>query len=216
MDELVTVRECLFRTVPDRDHRRMGKTSPWRHGPCMVTLLKVGEDQLRVSRPLPLGLHVLHMYMHLKNGSGKVFLVVRNTSNSHIFLKKGVPVARVMLPSLVPPRAVTGDGSCLGCRNQTRTHVSGGDTGEAAGKIEPGWAGPLVPNNAAAARELVLAYHDVLALESNELGCTSAIEHEICIENGEPFKEQFWHYLHPCWRRCTHHSRICWRQGQFI
>ena len=37
--------------------------------------------------------------------------------------------------------------------------------------------------NAVAARELALAYHDVFALESNELGCTSAIEHEIRIEN---------------------------------
>ena len=43
----------------------------------------------------------------------------------------------------------------------------------------------------AVVRELVLAYHDVFALESNELGCTSAIEHEIHIENSEPFKEWF-------------------------
>ena len=42
-----------------------------------------------------------------------------------------------------------------------------------------------------AVRELVLAYHDVFALESNELGCTSAIEHEIHIKNDEPFKERF-------------------------
>ena len=48
------------------------------------------------------------------------------------------------------------------------------------------------PGNAAAVRELVLAYHDVFMLESNELGCTSAIKHEICIENSEPFKERFW------------------------
>ena len=47
------------------------------------------------------------------------------------------------------------------------------------------------PMNAVAVRELVLAYHDVFVLESNELGCTSAIEHEICIENSEPFKERF-------------------------
>ena len=49
------------------------------------------------------------------------------------------------------------------------------------------------PENAAVAGELVLAYHDVFALESNELGCTSAIEHEIHIKNSEPFKEWFWH-----------------------
>ena len=51
--------------------------------------------------------------------------------------------------------------------------------------------------NAAAMRELVLAYHDVFALESNELGCTSAIEHVIRIENSEPFKEQFRHVPPP-------------------
>ena len=48
------------------------------------------------------------------------------------------------------------------------------------------------PENAAAAREQVLAYHDVFALESNELGCTNAIEHKIHIENSEPFKKRFW------------------------
>ena len=48
------------------------------------------------------------------------------------------------------------------------------------------------PENVVVARELVLAYYDVFTLESNELGCTSAIEHKIRIENGEPFKEQFW------------------------
>ena len=48
-----------------------------------------------------------------------------------------------------------------------------------------------------AAGELVLAYHDVFTLESHELGCTSAIEHEICIENDEPFIERFWHIPPP-------------------
>ena len=53
------------------------------------------------------------------------------------------------------------------------------------------------PENAVVARELVLAYYDVFALESNELGCTSAIEHEIHIKNSEPFKEWFWHIPPP-------------------
>ena len=51
--------------------------------------------------------------------------------------------------------------------------------------------------NAMAVRELVLACHDVFALESNELGCTSAIEHEIRIENDEPFKKWFGHIAPP-------------------
>ena len=53
-------------------------------------------------------------------------------------------------------RVVTGDGSCLGCRSKTRTHVSGGDTGEAAGKIEPGWACPLVPNECCSSKRASL------------------------------------------------------------
>ena len=53
------------------------------------------------------------------------------------------------------------------------------------------------PGNAVAVRELVLAYHDVFILEGNELGCTSAIKHEICIKNSEPFKEQYWHIPPP-------------------
>ena len=53
------------------------------------------------------------------------------------------------------------------------------------------------PENVVAVRELVLAYHDVFTLESNELGCTSTIEHEIRIENDEPFKEWFRHIPPP-------------------
>ena len=48
------------------------------------------------------------------------------------------------------------------------------------------------PKNVVVARELVFSYHDVFALESNELGCTSAIEHEIRIKNSKPFKKWFW------------------------
>ena len=47
------------------------------------------------------------------------------------------------------------------------------------------------PGNAVAVRELVLTYYDVFALEGNELGCTSAIKHEIHIKNGKPFKEGY-------------------------
>ena len=45
------------------------------------------------------------------------------------------------------------------------------------------------PCNAAIARELLLSYHDAFAIEPDELGCTSAIEHEICLSDDEPFKE---------------------------
>ena len=69
----------------------------------MITPLKVGEGQPQEARPLPLGLHVLHAYMCLMNGSSRVSLMIRNISDSHIFLKKGVLVVLVMSASPVPP-----------------------------------------------------------------------------------------------------------------
>ena len=42
-------------------------------------------------------------------------------------------------------RVVTGDGGHSRHGSQTGTHASGGETGEVAGEIESGWAGPLVP-----------------------------------------------------------------------
>ena len=68
----------------------------------MITPLKV-EGQPQETKSFPLGLHVLHAYTRLKNGSERVSLVVRNVSDSQIFLKKGVPVAQIVSASLVPP-----------------------------------------------------------------------------------------------------------------
>ena len=93
VDELVRVRESVhlgpFQTkiIEGRVKLLFGDTAH-----VMITLLRVGEGQLWEARPLPLGLHVLHTYTCLKNGSSKVSLMVRNMSDSHIFLKKGVLV----------------------------------------------------------------------------------------------------------------------------
>ena len=37
------------------------------------------------------------------------------------------------------------DGNHSRDRSQTRNCVDGGEAGEAAGEVEPGWAGPLIP-----------------------------------------------------------------------
>ena len=103
VDELVMVREsvCLgpFQTeiIEGRVKPLLGDMAH-----IMITPMRT-EGQPQGARPLPPGLHVLHAYTHLKNSSGKVSLMVRNISNSHIFLKKGVPVARVVSVSPMPP-----------------------------------------------------------------------------------------------------------------
>ena len=118
VDELVMVRESVH-LGPFQTKIIEGRVKPLLGDMAhvMVTLLKVGEGQPRDSRPLPLGLHVLHAYTCLLNGSSKVSLVVRNTSNSLIFLKKGVPVARVVSASPVPPTELSLEMAVLGAES---------------------------------------------------------------------------------------------------
>ena len=93
VDELVMVRESVH-LGPIQTEIMKGWVKPlfgdMAH--LMITPLKAGEGQPWEARPLPPGLHILHAYTHLKNGNGRVSLMVRNMFNSHIFLKKGVPV----------------------------------------------------------------------------------------------------------------------------
>ena len=198
MDELVMVQKsvCLgpFQTeiMEGRVKPLLGDTSH-----MMITPLRE-EGQPREGKSLPPGLHVLHVYTHPKNGSGKVSLVVRNMSNSHIFLKKGVPVAWVMSASLVQPVELSPEmEAALGTESRPKPMSVAARKEKLLEKLNLDGLAHWSPENVVAARELVLAYHDVFVLESNELGCTSAIEHEIRIENSQPFKERFRHIPPP-------------------
>ena len=118
--------------------------------------------------------------------------MVRNVSESHIFLKKGVPVARVMSASLVPPTELSPEmEAALGMESRPKPMLVAARQEKLLEKLNLDRLAHWSPGNAVAVRELVLAYHDVFMLEGNELGCTSTIKHEICIENSEPFKERF-------------------------
>ena len=193
VDELVTVRESvclgLFQTeiIEEWVKPHLGDMAH-----VMIMTLKVGEGLLWEARALPLGLHILHAYMCLKNGSGRVSLMVRNMSSSHIFLKKGVPVVRVMSASLVPPTELLPEmEATLGLEAKPEPMLVMASKEKLLEKLNLDGLAHWFPRNAVVARELVLAYHDIFMLESNELGCTSAIEHEIHIDNSEPFKERF-------------------------
>ena len=198
IDELIMVWESvclgLFQTeiIEGWVKPLLGDTSH-----VMITPLRA-EGQPQESKPLPPGLHVLHAYTHLKNSSGKVSLVVRNMSDSHIFLKKGVPVVQVVSASLVQPVELSPEmEATLGTESRPEPLSVTARQEKLLEKLNLDGLANWSPENAVVARELVLAYHDVFALESNELGCTSAIEHEIRIENDETFKEWFWHIPPP-------------------
>ena len=193
MDELVTARESIHLGLFQTEIIE-GQVKPLLGDMAHVMIMppKMGEGQPWEARPLPLGLHVLHTYTHLKNGSGRVSLVARNMSNSQIFLKKGVPVVCVMSASPVPPTELSLEmEAALGMEAKPEPMSVMVRQEKLLEKLNLDGLAHWSLRNAAVARELVLAYHNVFALESNELGCTSAIKHEIRIDNSEPFKEQF-------------------------
>ena len=120
-------------------------------------------------------------------------LVVRNVSDSYIFLKKGVPVVQVVSASPVPPMELSPEmEAALGAEPRPKPMSVVVRQEKLLGRLSLDGLAHWSPENAAVVRELVLAYHDVFALDSNELGCTSAIDYEIHIKNSEPFKEWFW------------------------
>ena len=114
-------------------------------------------------------------------------------SDSHIFLKKGVSVAWVMSASpVLPTELLLEMETILGTEARPKPMSVVVRQEKLLAKLNLDGLAHWSTTNAVVLRELVLAYHDVFMLESNELGCTSAIKHEIRIENGEPFKEWFW------------------------
>ena len=199
VDELVTVRGSIhlgpFQTeiIEGWVKPLLGDTAH-----VMIMPLKVEEGQLQETRPLPLGLHVHHTYMCLKNGSCRVSLMVKSMFDSHIFLQKRVPLARVMSASPVPPTKLSPEmEAILGSEAKPEPMSVVARQERLLEKLNLDRLAHWSLRYAAVARELVLAYHNIFTLETNELGCTSAIEHEICINNSKPFKEQFRHIPPP-------------------
>ena len=124
--------------------------------------------------------------------------LIGNMSNSHIFLKKGVPVACVVSVSPVPSTELLLEmEATLGTEVKPEPILVVARQEKLLKKLNLDGLAHWSLRNAAVVRELVLAYHDVFTLESNELGCTSTIEHEIHIDNSEPFKEWFRHIPPP-------------------
>ena len=205
VNELVMVRESI-RLGPFQTEIIEGCVKPLLGSTSymMITPLRAEGQQCK-TKLLPLGLHVLHAYTHLKNGSGRVSLVVRNVSDSQIFLKKGLPVARVVYVMLVSPMELSPEmESTLGEESRPEPLSVAARQEKLLEKLNLDRLACWSPENVVAVRELVLPYHDVFTLESNELSCTSTIEHEICIENEEPFNERFWHIPPPLLKEvCT-------------
>ena len=130
--------------------------------------------------------------MRLKMSSSKVSVVVRNMSESPIFLKKGVQVAWVVYALLVPPMELSPEmEATLETETVQEPKSVTACQENLLEKLNQDGLSNWTLQNVEAAKELVFAFHDIFTLDGNELSCTSAIEHEIRISDSEPFKKQF-------------------------
>ena len=117
---------------------------------------------------------------------------MRNVSKSPIYLRKGVQVARLVPAMIVPPSVpalVLEGATALEAIAEPLSVVE--QQVKLLDKLDLSGLKNWAPRNAKAAEQLVLSYHDVFALDKNELGCTSTVEHEIHVIDSEPFKERF-------------------------
>ena len=158
----------------------------------MIAPLKAGVVQPAGAHPLPPGLHMLHMYTRLKMGSNKVSVIMHNMSDSPIFLKKVVQVAHIVSVLPVPSAKLLPEmDATLGEEAWPEPISVAAHQEKLLEKLNLDGLSNWTPQSTAVTRELVLAFHNIFTLDGNELSCMSAIELEIHISDGEPFKERF-------------------------
>ena len=156
-----------------------------------VMVTPVGRAKLKQDRgrQLPPRIQVLHTYTTITAGRKQISIVVRNMTDQAIFLKKGTQVAHIVSATLAPPEETPTQGEDAHAPRECMTVQEWQD--KLLEKLNLDGLSQWTPRNAAITRELLLSYHDAFALEPDELGCMSTIEHEIHLSDEEPFKEQF-------------------------
>ena len=129
------------------------------------------------------------MYTTLMAGNKQVSIVVWNMTDKAIFLKKRARVAHVVSAMLAPLEETPSEqDEDAQAPNEHMTVQERQD--KLLEKLNLDGLSKWTLRNAAIARELLLSYHDAFALEPDELGCTIAIKHQICLSDDEPFKER--------------------------
>ena len=160
----------------------------------IITPVRYSEVKKGQAHLLPLGLQVLHAYFTLTVGNHNISIVVQNMSDGAILLKKDMPVAQMVSAMLVPLANLTSEEEIVAGMEVPQEQMSIEEhQHKLLEKLNLDGLSQWSPRNVATVRELLLSYYDVFTLGPSELGCTSAIKHEIHITDDEPLKECFRH-----------------------
>ena len=186
VDEVVRVASKC--TAPLFGHKVIhGKVNLVLHG-CRLNVMTHGLENRSPS--LPLGIDVQTAYSTLANDSSRVPVILRNNTQDWLEIKKGVPIARMVIANAIPkvthvlPAGNPHEQSTLTEAERQVLLLEKLDlTGLEVWPME----------QAEKARSLLREYHNIFSLEKHDTGHTKAAKHKIVLKdpNTPPFKERF-------------------------
>ena len=142
------------------------------------------------SPSLPLGIDVQTVYATLADGSNRITVVLRNTTQDWLEVKKGVPITWMVAANEVPK--VTNLFSAEQTKEQsTLTKTERQDL--LLEKLDLSGLEAWPQEQAEQAHSLLKEYHDIFSLEKRDMGHTNATKHKIVLKDPDtlPFKEHF-------------------------
>ena len=186
VDEVVRVASKC--TVPPFGHKVIhGKVNLVLHV-CRLNVMTHGLEKRSPS--LPLGIDVQTAYATLANGSHRIPVVLRNTTQDWLEIKKGMPIARMVTANAIPK--VT---HVLPAENPHRQSTLTEDERQELLLEKLDLRGPEAwpKEQAEKARSLLKEYHNIFLLEKHDTGHTKAAKHKIVLKDPDtpPFKERF-------------------------
>ena len=186
VDEVVRVAsKCM---VPPFGHKAIhGKVNLVLHGYKMNVMTHGLE---KWSPSLPLGIDVQMVYATLADGSNRIMVVLRNNTRDWLEIKKGMPVARMVVTNEVPK--VTNLFSAKQKKEQS-TLFETERQDLLLKKLDLSGLEAWPQEQAEQACSLLKEYHDIFSLEKRDMGHTNATEHKIVLKDPDtlPFKEHF-------------------------
>ena len=197
MEDLLEMNEVAsaFKTeiIPPRLNKTIKACTPL---VLMGTSMNVMMEPLdQADKALPLELHIHPSYGTYNCGSQRTTVQLYNTKDHAIIIKKGTAVAR-MVATYEVPEMVVADGT-VGAL-QTQRWAKEGHVKLTIKERRKIWFKKLELSGLESWTEekkervlnLLAKYHDILALEDGEMGCTEAAKHKIEVTDPKPFKER--------------------------
>ena len=186
VDEVVRVASKC--TIPLFGYKAIhGKVNLVLHGYKMNVMTHGLEKR---SPSLPLGIDVQTVHVTLADGSNRVTVVLRNNTRDWLEIKKGIPIARIVVTNEIPK--VTNLLSAGEPKEQpSLTEAERQDL--LLEKLDLTGLEAWPKDQAEKAHSLLKEYHDIFLLEKCDMGHTKAAKHKIVLKDPEtpPFKERF-------------------------